>query len=423
MVLITEELVRKRSEHNECVISTLEELTLHQEDIEKIEHLQNWCRDLKILLLQSNLISKIENLNKMKYLEYLNLALNNIELIENLEGCESLQKLDLTLNFVGELQSVERLKANHHLEQLYLSGNPCTDYEGYREFVIATLPQLKTLDGVEIERSDRIKALQAFGSIKATMIADQIAYRKQRAKQKEASAQKIINTPSSSNGEDETNYWSEISDNTPETRVELANRSRRSRDKGRGSEENDKPTKRQIILFKEDGRPNNVNEAKIPFTFEEDDEKNCYVLTLRIYKHLDTALLDVDVQPCYVTVRIKGKVFQIALGEEVVATQSSAQRSQTTGHLVITMPKMKGEIKAKPAQPNYPSHKGENISTKNAISKRQYLEIGGEDNEMDFSKIVESNRSKHPLAEKKLPLREKKPPEDFQDDPTVPPLE
>lgn len=25
----------------------------------------------------------------------------------------------------------------------YLTGNPCTEYEGYKEFVIAALPQLK----------------------------------------------------------------------------------------------------------------------------------------------------------------------------------------------------------------------------------------------------------------------------------------
>lgn len=56
---VTEELIRKRSEHNEGEISTLEELSLHQENIDKIECIQNWCRDLKILLLQSNLISKL----------------------------------------------------------------------------------------------------------------------------------------------------------------------------------------------------------------------------------------------------------------------------------------------------------------------------------------------------------------------------
>lgn len=59
-----------------------------------------------------------ENLNKLKQLEYLNLALNCIEKIENLDRCESLNKLDLTMNFIGELTSVESLKHNTHLTTL-----------------------------------------------------------------------------------------------------------------------------------------------------------------------------------------------------------------------------------------------------------------------------------------------------------------
>jgi len=74
MVRITEQLVRKRAEHNELEISTLEELSLHQQDIEKIEYLDKWCRDLRILYLQSNLIEKIgmkSNLNyKLMYAIY-----------------------------------------------------------------------------------------------------------------------------------------------------------------------------------------------------------------------------------------------------------------------------------------------------------------------------------------------------------------
>jgi len=42
----------------------------------------------------------MENLNKLRELEYLNLALNNIELVEGLENCENLKKLDLTCNFI-----------------------------------------------------------------------------------------------------------------------------------------------------------------------------------------------------------------------------------------------------------------------------------------------------------------------------------
>jgi protein TilB len=80
-------------------------------------------------------------------------------------GCEFLNKLDLTVNFIGELTTVENLTENYHLKELYvinynlkkinglrlyfilnelrfLTGNPCTDYVGYKDYVIATLPQL-----------------------------------------------------------------------------------------------------------------------------------------------------------------------------------------------------------------------------------------------------------------------------------------
>lgn len=110
MSRITIDLIRKRCEHNEGEISTLEEITLHQENIVKIELIDKLCKHLKILLLQNNLIAKIENLNKLKRLEYLNLAINNIEIIENLEGLESLKKLDLTINFIGDLRSVKKLR-------------------------------------------------------------------------------------------------------------------------------------------------------------------------------------------------------------------------------------------------------------------------------------------------------------------------
>ena len=91
MVRINVELLRRRSEHNEGELSTLEEISLHQFDIEKIENLDKYCRKLKILYLQNNVIPRMENLSRLKDLEYLNLALNNVTKIENIEGCESLK--------------------------------------------------------------------------------------------------------------------------------------------------------------------------------------------------------------------------------------------------------------------------------------------------------------------------------------------
>lgn len=98
--------------------------------MEKIELLETYCRHLKILYLQNNIIEKMEGLSKLKELEYLNLALNNISRIENIEGCESLRKLDLTVNFIDleELEdSMVSLSRCPLIKELYLTGNPCTE--------------------------------------------------------------------------------------------------------------------------------------------------------------------------------------------------------------------------------------------------------------------------------------------------------
>lgn len=62
MVRITEELLRKRAEHNEGQLSNLEEITLHQFEIEKIEVVGDVCRNLRILFLQNNIINRIGSL-------------------------------------------------------------------------------------------------------------------------------------------------------------------------------------------------------------------------------------------------------------------------------------------------------------------------------------------------------------------------
>ena len=81
---ITLDLLRKKSEHNEGTLDDLEEITLHQLEIEQIEVIGSCCRKLQILYLQNNIIPRIENLHHLKDLRYLNLALNNVTRIEGL---------------------------------------------------------------------------------------------------------------------------------------------------------------------------------------------------------------------------------------------------------------------------------------------------------------------------------------------------
>jgi protein TilB len=162
---ITRALLRKRAEHNEGIISTLEEISLHQEELESInEVLGSTCRKLKILYLQNNIIRKMENLVHLKDLQYLNLALNNIKKIEGLQNCEFLNKLDLTVNFVDVdtlEESIDHLASRKCLKDLYMMGNPAqANWEGFNHYLIAKLPQLHTLDGTDITRSMQIQARQ-----------------------------------------------------------------------------------------------------------------------------------------------------------------------------------------------------------------------------------------------------------------------
>ena len=82
-------------------------------------------------------------------LQYLNLAVNNITKVQNLQRCESLAKLDLTVNFIPKagLLSLASLAESHSLRELFLVGNPCADWPGYREYVVGLLPQLARLVG------------------------------------------------------------------------------------------------------------------------------------------------------------------------------------------------------------------------------------------------------------------------------------
>jgi protein TilB len=172
---ITLDLIRKRAEHNEGLVSNLEEIALHQEELEAIGPiLGRTCgKTLRILLLQNNVIDRMDpaDFKHFKRLEYLNLAINNIHNVQGIAHLEFLEKIDLTLNFIhlnSLRESLEAMVPLRSLKELHLMGNPCClddtknkqGWHGYRNYVIAKLPQLQNLDGTVITRSERIRALR-----------------------------------------------------------------------------------------------------------------------------------------------------------------------------------------------------------------------------------------------------------------------
>lgn len=116
-----------------------------------------------------------------------------------------------------------------------------------------------------------IKALQTFEETERKIKRQQKIYGQQRNEQRERLKQTEAVV------DDET-FWRSPSENAPETRVEIAKRAR----KQEGPEKNPLGDKRTVRLFANDGRPLNVNQAKVDFKFDEDPAK-C-VLDIAVYK-------------------------------------------------------------------------------------------------------------------------------------------
>lgn len=252
-------------------------------------------------------------MGRLKLLEYLNLAMNNIERVENTECLEKLEKLDLTLNFIGEITSIEVLTSNYYLRSLFLMGNPCAQYKFYREYVMATLPQLQFLDGTPIEKSERIKALQNLPSIRLEILNEQDRYMAKREREKVEIEEEIkekaksYNDPKMDLDTQRQNFYQSVAKHSPEYRKESA----RFREYLEEMDENAKNSnlyeedlhlsgrkKKSKRLFDDHGKPLNINEANIDFFYDDSDDSVLRV-ELKIFKYLDTSLVDLDVQPTY----------------------------------------------------------------------------------------------------------------------------
>lgn len=178
--------------------------------------------------------------------------------------------------------------------------------------------------------------------------------------------------------------------------------------------------KRERKYFDENGKPYCFNDPKVDYEFSSDHD-DCIILTVHVFKHMDTSLIDIDVQPTYVRVTLKGKSLQISFSEDVKPDASTAKRSQTTGHLVINMPKLNPIIRSRPKVETVLPEK------KNESKKNEFLEVESprKSNFELLASIVDENTKKSTIlnqnSKKIAKLRENSP--NFVDDLSVPPLE
>ena len=328
---ITQELLRKRAEHNDGILSTLEEISLHQENIERIENLEFYCRHIKILYLQDNIIEKLENLDKLKELEYLNLAVNSIQKIENLEKCESLNKLDLTMNFVdieNLKESCDCLSNVPSLREIYLTGNPCEKFKYCRDYIIGRCPQIIIYDGNEVKKSERIKAREMMDFMEKEL--------------EKESKQHVIFKQNDPSEKDPNKYSVEYRRKLyKELEQEKLENERKKKEESSKPGLWDEPVIKEVPppVYKENGEVRICNQGRYD-VFLDEDIYTTAITTFRIKlpKFLDTNKIKVDLNPNYVRCDINGKITQWRFDNDIIVEKATVQRSTTTGVLEIKAP-------------------------------------------------------------------------------------
>lgn len=84
--------------------------------------------------------------------------------------------------------------------------------------------------------------------------------------------------------------------------------------------------------------PTLLRAGKWEYTLGESADGRSVQLDVAFGRYLDTSAIQADVQPTCVRLLVKGRLLQLALPAEVAPDAAVAQRSKTTGNLLITMP-------------------------------------------------------------------------------------
>ena len=144
----------------------LKELMLHRNRITEISGLEK-CPRIKKLWLFQNKITSLKGLTALPDLEVCWLQANKITSLTGLEHCNRVVDLGLAGNPLSDFSELKRLEDLPALTSLSLSDihfGQCTLAltDGYHEFVLCFLRQVKVLDGVGLGKGDLAAATGAY---------------------------------------------------------------------------------------------------------------------------------------------------------------------------------------------------------------------------------------------------------------------
>lgn len=133
----------------------IKELNLDNCRSTNIVGLTDEFENLETLSLINVGLTSLKGFPKLPNLKRLELSDNRISGgFDILETSPKLSYLNLSGNKIKDLESLESLKSFKHLKHLDLFNNEATSTENYREKVFKMLPNLKYLDGFDVEERE-----------------------------------------------------------------------------------------------------------------------------------------------------------------------------------------------------------------------------------------------------------------------------
>ncbi|XP_011171581.1 dynein regulatory complex subunit 3 isoform X2 [Solenopsis invicta] len=140
------------------ILKSLVKLSLSHNVIERIENLDELCH-LRELDLSFNRIKIMENLNNLHRLEILLLYSNEISIVQGINNLKKLTILNIGKNKIDDWKHVVYLREFKSLKSLNMSDNPCTEMDGYLDYLLAFVPQLIYYQYRMISGSERQSAI------------------------------------------------------------------------------------------------------------------------------------------------------------------------------------------------------------------------------------------------------------------------
>jgi len=205
------------------------------------------------------------------------------------------------------------------LREIYFTGNPCSDWKGLRELAIAMVDSIDFFDGKDVTHSERIVAKQNLNDLLVDLNTEI-----ELKKLKEAAKTEPIS---------ENAY-------TRENRKKMYLEAAAEKEEAEKKKHPEKYVpKKESTAYYPNGEARQCNEGKFEYKLSEWDDPEYSFFEISVPKFMDTSLIDLNLQPKLVSLRIKGKLTQLKLNDEILVEKSEIQRSQLTGKLHIRMPK------------------------------------------------------------------------------------